>query len=254
MNTLRLWPSSLVWPLPAVLGWALAWGVFIGVSRLGAGAVAAFVLALLASALPAWSVLHWWRRLIVLAGFPLSLLALGAAPALPAWAWPLALLPLLLAYPLRAWSDAPFFPTAHAALDGLQQQVQLAPGASVLDAGCGMGHGLRALQRVWPEAVLHGVEWSRPLAFITRLRMPSARVARGDMWAGSWAEHDLVYLFQRPESMARAWAKACGEMAPGRWFVSLAFEVPGARALTVLHAPGRRPVYVYRVPARSGRS
>lgn len=244
----------LAWPLPAVLGWALAWAVFIGVTRLGAGAVPAFVCGLVAAAVTAWPVQHWWRRLIVLAGFPLSLLALGAAPALPAWGWPLAVVPLLLAYPLRAWSDAPFFPTAHAALDGLQQHVSLAPGASILDAGCGMGHGLRALQRVWPGAELHGVEWSRPLAFLTRLRVPAARIVRGDMWAGSWAGHDLVYLFQRPESMARAWAKACSEMAPGRWFVSLEFEVPGTPPLAALRAPGRRPVFVYRVPARSGRS
>jgi hypothetical protein len=33
------------------------------------------------------------------------------------------------------------------------------------------------------------------------------------MWRADWSGYQLVYLFQRPESMARAWAKGCAEMA-----------------------------------------
>ena len=39
------------------------------------------------------------RALVIAAGFPLSLLASGAAGALPAWAWLLPLALLLLLYP-----------------------------------------------------------------------------------------------------------------------------------------------------------
>jgi len=56
-----------------------------------------------------------------------------------------------------------------------------------------------------------------------------------------------VYLFQRPESMARALAKAESEMAAGAWLVSLAFEVPGARPHSVLRAEGTRPLWLYRI-------
>ena len=52
---------------------------------------APLALALLASGLPAWTGRTPWRRAFMLAGFPLSLVASGAAGALPAWAW---LLPL----------------------------------------------------------------------------------------------------------------------------------------------------------------
>ena len=52
------------------------------------------------------------------------------------------------------------FPTPTGALDGLAQVLPLPAGARVLDAGCGLGHGLRALHRAWPQALLHGVEWS----------------------------------------------------------------------------------------------
>ena len=40
----------------------------------------------------------------------------------------------------------------------------------------------------------------------------------------------MVYLFQRPESMERAFAKATHELAPGCWLVSLEFAVPGRTA------------------------
>jgi hypothetical protein len=176
-----------------------------------------------------------------------SLLATGLGGTLPAWAWLLPLAALALAYPVTAWRDAPMFPTPHAALAGLDRHVALPATASLLDAGCGMGHGLRALRAVWPQARLAGVEWSWPLALVTRLRCPWARIERGDMWRGSWAGHDLVYLFQRPESMARALAKADAEMRPGSWVVSLEFEATGRRAHARLALPSGRPVWVYRI-------
>ena len=212
----------------------------------------AFAAAAAAGALLSWAVAGRLRRLIAAGGFPLSALALGAAATLPPWAWLLLLLPLLLAYPLRAWSDAPFFPTPADALRGLDAAVGT-PGC-VLDAGCGLGHGLAALRSVWPQAALHGLEWSWPLAALAAVRCRYARVRRGDMWAASWSDYDLVYLFQRPESMARAFDKATQEMRAGGWLVSLEFAVPGQPASACLQGPGRRSVWVYRlapVPARS---
>jgi len=161
----------------------------------------------------------------------------------------LLILPLLVIYPLRAWRDAPFFPTPAAALDGLASVVGAPAPLHVLDAGCGLGHGLAALRRTWPDAQLQGVEWSALLQRVAALRCPWAQVRRGDMWAGDWSQLDLVYLFQRPESMARAWQKACAELRPGAWLVSLEFAVSGAVPVACLQGPGRRPVWVYRLPA-----
>jgi SAM-dependent methyltransferase len=237
----------LPWPLPALLGWILAWGLWAGSQRLGLVPLGAFALASGAGLALALPVQGRWRRALVAVGFPLSALASGAA--VPAWSWLLLLAPLLLAYPLRAWADAPFFPTPRRALDGLEQAIALAPGARVLDAGCGAGHGLAALRRAWPQARLQGLEWSRPLAALTAWRCPWAEVARGDMWRASWAGIDLVYLFQRPESMARAFAKAEREMAPGSWFVSLEFAVPGRLPLARLDGAARRGVWIYRIGA-----
>jgi SAM-dependent methyltransferase len=246
--SLRPLLPAVRWPLPALAAWAAGWVTVTGIGRLGvlppALAVAA---ALLVSAAPAVFASTFWRRVIVAGGFPLSLLLVGGLAALPAWAWLLPLAALALAYPVTAWRDAPVFPTPHDALAGLDRHVGLAPDASILDAGCGLGHGLRALRAVWPGARLAGIEWSRPLALASRLRCPWARIARGDMWRASWAAHDLVYVFQRPESMARALAKADAEMRPGSWLVSLEFEAVGRTPHTRLALPSGRPVWVYRI-------
>lgn len=126
--------------------------------------------------------------------------------------------------------------------------LSLAAGARVLDAGCGLGHGLRALRRAYPQAQWHGTEWSWPLALLCRLRCPWARVRRGDIWAEPWGGYQLVYLFQRPESMERAAAKAGAEMAAGSWLVSLGFPVPGAEPAALLPPTAGHPVWVYRLP------
>lgn len=247
----RSWAGvRLPWPLPALLSWALAWGTLLAGLQLGLAHSLAWLLAVLLGVVAATRVRGRWRQLLVATGFPLSSLVLGTA--LPGWVWLVAAVLLALAYPVRAWADAPFFPTPTQALRDLTQALPLDAGARVLDAGCGLGHGLQALRAAWPQAQLHGVEWSRPLAWLAAWRCRFAQVGRGDMWVQPWSGFAVVYLFQRPESMPRAWHKACQEMAPGSWLVSLEFAVPGVAPTLQLDAGQGRPLWVYRVPAGTG--
>ena len=240
------------WPLPAVLTWAAAWLLFR--QLLGQGAALHSALGAATALGVAFSLLgnSWWRRVLIAGGFPLSLAlslpSLGLAVALPAWAWLVPLLLLLAVYPLNAWRDAPLFPTPAQALDSLPQHAPLPDGARVLDAGCGLGHGLRALRRAYPQAQLHGLEWSWPLRGLCALRCPWAQVRRADIWAADWSTYDMVYLFQRPESMARAVAKARAELRPGAWLVSLEFDAQGVKPTAQCSEPGGKMVWLYQAP------
>ena len=236
----------LPWPLPALLAWAGGWAAWGAARGLGLAPTTALLCGLVAAVLAGGLCQGRWRRLLAVAGFPLSALALGLAAAWPPWVWLILVLPPALIYPLRAWSDAPFFPTPARALGGLDGLLGGPAPRRVLDAGCGLGHGLRALHALWPRARIDGLEWSRPLSWAAARFCPWARVQRGDMWAADWSQYDLVYLFQRPESMARAFTKAQREMAPGAWLVSLEFAVPGELPLAGLQAEGRRPLWAYR--------
>jgi SAM-dependent methyltransferase len=189
----------------------------------------------------------FWRRFAISVGFPLSLMLSGLV-ALPAWAWlaPFAL--ILLIYPMNAWRDAPLFPTPSQALVDLPQQIELKEGATILDAGCGLGHGLAALHAAFPNARCVGIEWSWPLRFATALRCPWASIRQGDMWAAHWQAYDVVYLFQRPESMPRAVEKASAELKTGAWLVSLEFPALELEPATVLQSVAGKPVWLYQAP------
>lgn len=233
-------PPAWRWPLLALLSWSLCWAVWQGLGPGWPAGAAAMLLGLALAGLHR----HPWRRLMVAAGFPLALLVTGAA--LPAWGWLAALAVLLLAYPWRGWNDAPLYPTPHHALIGLPAVVPLAPGARVLDAGCGLGDGLLALRRAYPQARLEGIEYSLGLWLLARLRCPWAGLRRGDLWAQSWQGQDLVYLFQRPESMPRALDKALAELRHGAWLVSLDFPLPGHKPHARLETGTRHTLWVYR--------
>ena len=239
--------TPLSWPLPALLTWTAAWSVFLGLQILRAPVWLNLAVCTglgLAFALRAGS---RWRRLIVAAGFPLSLAVSNLSAGMPPWVWLIPLGALALLYPVNAWRDAPLFPTPPGALEGLPGIAPLPAGARILDAGCGLGAGLTELHRVYPAARLSGLEWSWPLRLACGWRRPFARVRRGDIWREEWSAYDMVYMFQRPESMGPAAEKAAREMHPGSWLVSLEFEAAALRPVAVLRNVAGKPVWVYRM-------
>lgn len=258
-------PAFWKWPWPAIAAWSLGWAVMTLAARWGA----APEWAVLGGVLPALWLMRraapGWRRAVVLGGLPVSVLLVQGTGALPPWTWLVAGAALLLIYPIQAWRDAPLFPTPPSALCGLTAAVALPRGSRVLDAGSGLGDGLMALHAAFPLARLQGVEGGWALSWLSRARLRLAglrgiSVSRGDFWRTDWSAFELVYLFQRPETMPRAWAKAVREMRPGSWLVSLEFEVPGVPAVTRLDAGGGRSVWVYgisppldSIPAPAGR-
>ena len=237
-----------LWPLPALLTWAAAWALFAVLRQVGAATWLALVMACALGAALATLGTSRWRRGLIAAGFPASLIASGLAAGVPAWGWLLALGSLLLVYPLHSWRDAPLFPTPTGALMGLSREVALPLSARVIDAGCGLGAGLRELHREYPQARLEGLEWSWPLVWACALRCPWAKVRRADLWGADWSGCAMVYLFQRPDSMARARAKGEAELMPGAWLASLEFDIAGLLPQIVHTCPDGRNLWLDQAP------
>lgn len=245
------WNSAPRWPVPALLSWGASWAAFrLLLLRDWPLGMAVLAAALIGLVLSLWGT-SWWRKAVIAAGFPvsfaLSLPVLGLGD-LPAWAWLLPLVLMLLVYPVNSWADAPLFPTPAKALRALPQHAPLFAGARVLDAGCGLGHGLLALRHAYPQAQFYGLEWSATLRWLCALRLPWARISRGDIWLADWSGFDMVYLFQRPESMPRAVAKAFKELRAGAWMVSLDFEAAQLRATASYAASDGKMVWIYQAP------
>ncbi|MCE9661094.1 MAG: class I SAM-dependent methyltransferase [Burkholderiales bacterium] len=241
--------TSLRWPMLALLAWGACWGAFAALRAQDTPAAVAVALATLLGAAIAFSASTPWRRLFIASGFPLSLALSGAASGLPGWAWLAPLAALAILYPVGAWRDAPLFPTPKGALRGLAAQLSLPADGRFLDAGCGLGDALIELRREFPRAALSGIEWSGLLRLLCSLRCRFASVRRADMWSADWSGFDLVYVFQRPESMERVIAKASGELRPGAWLASLEFEVGSRRPTWVFVCADGRPLWLYRMTA-----
>ena len=246
-------PASL-WPLPALLTWAAAWLAFHAIQALGLPALLAVACATaLGVAAAVFGGTTAWRRIFI--GGGISAVAARIRHRQRGHGARLARAQrcsLLLLYPLRSWRDAPLFPTPSGALDGLSQHIALAPGCA--HARCGLRPGRRpdrACAAAFPTARLEGLDWSWPLVIACRLRCRDAAVRRADIWQADWSSQDLVYLFQRPESMARAVAKARRELRAGAWLVSLEFPAPGLRPDAQLEAVAGKPVWAYRAPFTS---
>ena len=239
---------SRAWPLPALLAWGACWAACLCGVALGVSSLLAFAVASLFGVALAFGGSTPWRSVFIAGGFPLSFAASGMAGSVPAWAWLLPLAALLLCYPIGTWRDAPMFPTPKGALRGLSARLDLAPGARVLDAGCGLGDALLELHREYPKVALTGLEWSWPLRLLCALRCRFASVRRADIWTADWSGYDLVYVFQRPETMHRATEKAARELRPGAWLASLEFESGARKASDVFTCADGRPLWIYRQP------
>ena len=234
----------LRWPLPALAAWILSTLVFQWLQWVGCTAGLALAISLLLNSGIAAFQSTKWRKIIVATGFPLLVFTQLSVTINP-WLWIIPLLVLLVLYPVNAWHDAPIFPTPKSALETLSEHAHLPDDSNILDAGCGLGDGLIALKQVFPTQKLVGIEWSWFLRLLCLARCPWATVKQGDIWAVPWTDYDLVYLFQRPESMERAYKKASAEMHPGSYLVSLEFEIPDVKPSAAITVANKKPVWIY---------
>jgi len=239
------------WPLSALAVWGGAWYLDMFLVDQGMQASVAMLFATCASVMAAAIAWHKGisqaRAAALAMGFPISFWLMGTA-TLPAWAWLLPLILVIWIYPMRAWRDAPVFPTPLNALRDVPRWAVLPAQAKILDAGCGAGDGLKALRLAYVNAQWIGIEFSRPLSWLAKFRCPWAEVRCGDIWEDHWGAYDMVYLFQRPETMPRAVEKAKAEMKPGAWLVSLEFEAAELKPTATTEASPHRPVWLYQAP------
>jgi len=239
----------LNWPLPALLAWGLSWLFFSFLQTLGTPNAWALIGATLLSVLLSALGSTLWRRCLIVLGFPMSQFLLTSATlSMPPIAWLVLLILIVLVYPLNAWSDAPLFPTPSRALLQMPEHVHLPDQARILDAGCGLGDGLKALRSAYPDADYFGLEMSWLLRVFCALRCPWAKIRQGNIWLADWHSYDVVYMFQRPESMPNAVEKASAELKKGCWLVSLEFEARTLIPTAVVYGSDGRPVWMYRAP------
>ncbi len=241
------------WPAPALLAWGWSWLAYNAAQKVEIPHWAAILIPLIFSLI--WT-LHEesrWRKLFIFAGFPLSWAILQGSPEQSPWLWFLPIPALLLIYPPQTWKDAPIFPTPANALQGIEKLVPINTKDAILDAGCGLGHGMKALKSAYPQARIHGSERSIPLVIACWALHTWAKVSRADMWRQSWSDFKIVYVFHRPDTMPQAMKKAKSELKKGAWLLSLEFFDPDYTPTATWTCPDGRKVYAYQAPIKLSR-
>ncbi len=194
---------------------------------------------------------RWWLP-IHLGFLPLAVLAhrLSFHPGWYLGAFTL----LLLVYWTSFRTQVPLYLTNRPTAQALARLMPAEHTARLLDLGAGGGALLRRLARLRPESRFTGIEtapgpWA--LGWLLNRRQANVDWRRGDLFALSLRDYDVIYAFLSPAPMAALERKATAEMRPGSLLVSNSFPLPGREADFIVDVGDRRRtrLYCYRATA-----
>jgi hypothetical protein len=149
------------------------------------------------------------------------------------WLFGLALV-VVACFSLVLLRGAPYLPTLRPQVTTAFELLELRPGETMLELGCGDGKVLvaaaqRGIKSIGYELnpLLAGVAWLR-----TRRYRRLVRVVWGDYWLRQWPEHQAIFAFLLPRFMDKLDKKITQESSKPVKLVSFAFTIPGRRATT----------------------
>lgn len=136
---------------------------------------------------------------------------------------------LLACFSFVLMFGAPYLPTLSKQVKIAMDMVDLKPGQTLLELGCGDGKVLvAAAKRGW-HAV--GYELNPLLVLICLLRTWQYRklvkVKWGNFWTRPWPQADGIFVFIMPRHMSKLHKKVMQSKHKPVKLISFAFEVPG---------------------------
>ncbi len=128
---------------------------------------------------------------------------------------------------------APYLPTLKKQTDTALDLLDLKPGQTLLELGCGDGRVLRAAARLGLNAV--GYELNPLLVIIAWLYTlryrKQVKIIWGNYWTQPWPEADGIFVFLLNKFMVKLDNKITREFNTPVKLVSFAFRVPDKKAI-----------------------
>jgi SAM-dependent methyltransferase len=139
------------------------------------------------------------------------------------------LLLLILLFGFVVFFGAPYLPTLKTQADEALKLLDLKPGQTLLELGCGDGRVLRLAAEQGCTAV--GYELNPLLVLAARIRTwrhrKNVRVVWGNYWTAKWPPADGIFVFLLDKYMNKLDKKIIQEYKESVKLVSFAFKVPG---------------------------
>lgn len=157
----------------------------------------------------------------------------------------LGLVGLVLVFGSVVLFGAPFLPTLKKQIDDALNLLDLGPGQTMLELGCGDGRVLRAAAERGLNAV--GYEINPLLVIAARLKTwryrKNVRVIMGNYWSAKWPEADGIFVFLLDAYMEKLDKKITQQYSKPVKLATFAFKVPKRK---IVQESGG--VYLYRYP------
>lgn len=137
-------------------------------------------------------------------------------------------LAILLCFGFVLLFGAPYVPTLTPQVEAALELVDLKPGQTLLELGCGDGKVLVAAAQIGLRAV--GYELNPLLALVAWLRTRRFRgqvhVVWGNFWRQSWPPAEGIFTFLLPRYMSKLNTKIVQSTGNPVKLVSFAFKIP----------------------------
>lgn len=138
---------------------------------------------------------------------------------------------VLLCFAVVVFFGAPYVPTLTPQVQAALTLLNLKPGQTMLELGCGDGKVLLAAAKQGYNVV--GYELNPILAIIAWARTyryrEQVRVVWGNFWHKTWPDAQGIFAFVMPNYMAKLDKKITQEVGKPVKLVSNAFEIVGVR-------------------------
>lgn len=139
---------------------------------------------------------------------------------------------IILSFGFVVAFGAPYVPTLSKQAEAAFALLELKPGETLLELGCGDGRMVVAAARKGVKVV--GYELNPLLALLCWLRTRRyrrlVRIRMADFWRADWPQANAVFGFILPRLMQKLDAKIVREKRGPLRVASFAFEIPGKKA------------------------
>ena len=150
---------------------------------------------------------------------------------------------VFMAFGLIPLKGAPWLPSLKSHRQAAFDLLELKPGQTVIDLGCGDGRLLKAAAKRGYYAIgyelnpfMYAIAW-----VLTRPYFRRVKLYFGDMWKADVSQAEAVYVFLFDRYMKQLDDKLKAEAKPGLLLASHTFKIPGKKPLVKQYG-----IYLYK--------